>query len=326
MMRIKSYSEFINEGLRIKNNNILLSGFEDIKDYLLDYDTLKEEYDEAASRYSKEDNENPVIASFSFRRHTDGFSLDVMLVYNNIKNLGLYGLYIDEFRPRTLLVYVNLDELYPNGKDVDNHCLDSIMNALEHESTHFLQHTDTKGKMDKGHEYIMTKANEDEISFAEGSMNHFLYQLFNDIEFEAFLASASYKRVIEDIDALKTSHGITMVTLREYERQNGLSFNWGRLENTEDIDSNIEEIKGNSETETDIFGEGGMSEENIRHLFDDAMSELAKHYNKTYEESSATKWANLLIREGSKRYKSFMKKIVKNIYKYCPEVLKDRKL
>lgn len=307
----------LDEGIRVRNNNILQSGFDDIIDYLRDKEEFMKDLGEAAEKGPEEGETKLLVSSFAFEKKDSGFALSVFIFVDEPDKIDSLGLYYIDFIPRMIELYIDITKLYPNEAEADEEYLENVRLTLEHESTHFMQDTaKSKRKYNEfnRHTYINYVPGEEDEG-AKNSINYVLYALFNDIESEAYLSSALYKSGIRDFEMISESFAIGLSVIDDYAKLKGLSINL-------DGDSyTMKEIRNMIDSEFDeenLYGGKKRSPETIDEVIDFLCTKLAEHYNKEYDGSDKEKayWVRLYVRESRRRFTTFMKKFNKLAKKY----------
>lgn len=316
-MKLKTYTEFITEGLRIRDNNVLQAGFDDIINYLRDKKELSADIEKSRSLSKEEDYTYP-FSSFIFTKSEDGFALKVLLYEPITDEMDLHGTYAMGGFPRTLNVFVDFDKLYKNNGDEPNErYLQTLRMAMEHESTHYIQDMPKSKRRyleDSKRNYINMITTEND-NVAEFMVLHFLYVMFNDNEFEAFQTAAAYDSGSEVLVPINDSYAVAVTIVDQWAKEHNVHLNW----KNETLPSDAWDVVDDYD-ETKLFGGNKRTPEEIEKVMDFMCDKLAYHYNKTYEGTDKEKeyWARFFVREAYKRYMKFINKFMKNKKKYNP--------
>ena len=207
--------------------------------------------------------ESQLVYEVCFKVHGD-FTLDIEIYSNNDFPSDAGGMYFDDSdKSGTLRVTVNFTDMYKNlgrkNVKVDPVKLDSLMNSLEHELTHNIQHA-RGGKMYKilvthqqarkehvKHIYTNEVGSVMGDDDAKSQLAYMVYYFFNDVEMEAHQSSSAHMNALEELDFLKTCYENVLVWVKYYEMHfSNTKFKWPKSESVDKIISEFEETAKSS--------------------------------------------------------------------------------
>lgn len=307
--KVKTYSEFINESLRIKNDTSL----QDTIDSAIEY--LKNET-EVMNDIANRDVSRLSFKQFLSNERSGGYKVCIDLLYDEHPDPynNFNGAYIKGSMPPYLVICVDPKKLY-DGNAVNSSYLSSIRNTMEHELTHFIQ-DETRDKINKQieHAYIDFDDSQYTKSYAAHCASYILYQLFNDDEFEAFLTSGASGDTVGIVNTLNEAYIVSL----------DMVYDFSCKEHTQIIKSQeiLDIVKNDMErrSEEELYGPEGFD-----YAIAYTVAKTAEFYGEEPSEGEEHKYMKLFYDKMVDKYAKFMHKYLKVIGEYQPQIIKDLK-
>lgn len=297
------------EGLRIKNDENLQKIIIEATEYLKDKEEVLN--DSAAL----EGTDSKSLRTFESDRRDNGYvvSMHILRDDNPDPHGNFNGVYVQGVFPPALFICADLKRLYKND-EVNEKYLSILVNTMEHELTHYLQAEDeVMTIIDQiSHSYYQFDSDQFNKSYAAYCISYIIYQLFNIGEFESFLTSAANGDTLGIVNTLNETYMVSLCTLYKYAATGEVSLNF-----TKEMTA-VAENGLNLFDDEHLFGEAG-----IEYAIEFLCKAMCEYYRKEYKEGEEAYWVRLFARNVTTKYNSFMKKYIKLVRRYHPDLAKE---
>ena len=295
----------LNEGLRIKSDSLFKATIDEIVSYLNDEEAVKADIDNMQP-------DDKTIRTFNTPSRGIGYQVSIHLLldknpdkYNNIN-----GVYVKGTFPPLILICLDPNKFFNEETKAEH--VGTILNTLEHESTHFLQDEDEWfGGYKDPHSYIEFDTSQYQISYAAHCLGYIMYQLFNSTEFEAFQTSAANGDTIGVVNTLNEAYIVSLDIIYLFAKQLGVMNQLNFTDELENMVTNDMKMR----THDEVFGERDLD-----YAVNYVCELVANYYGKEFDRGDEIYFMKLFMRGMVKKYKSFMTKYKRLVKRYHPEL------